>query len=140
MKGVLMYVLSRFTWRAASFFIAFLLVSAGIVMCWAGLKEAGQIDLATPVVTGKIATGSLGLLVVFVGVFLALVTVIRRRERIEFSIRGRKVVFENVSYRKIEEVQRLLDRNSTITPVDESPAGPRPRTGSTPAHKGEAKS
>jgi TRAP-type C4-dicarboxylate transport system permease small subunit len=96
MNGVLMYVLSPFTWRAAYFFIAFLLVSAGIVMCWAGLKEAGQIDLATPVVTGKFATGSLGLLVVFGGVFLALVTVIRRRERIEFSIRGRKVVFENL--------------------------------------------
>lgn len=81
-------------------------------MCSAGLKEAGQIDLATPLATGKVTTGSLGLLVVFVGVFLALVTVIRRRERIEFSVRGNRVVFENASFRKIEEIRRLLDRDS----------------------------
>lgn len=57
-----------------------LLVVSGIVMSFVGVESRGVIDIKSAVISGKVETGSLGLLLIFLGVILLIVLVRTRRE------------------------------------------------------------
>lgn len=64
----------------AACFMGALLIISGVIMAFKGYTSTGTIDIKSALVSGKIKTGSLGLLFVFFGVILLLFALWRRRE------------------------------------------------------------
>jgi len=65
-------IISKLNVKSALLFLTFLLFSAGIYMCFLELQSTGTIDIKSTFVEGKITTGSVGLLVIFLGIPVAL--------------------------------------------------------------------
>lgn len=110
------HVLSRLNTRAASMLCAFVLIGGGIYMCFAGLSAAGSIDLKAVFVEGKIQTGSLGLLAMFLGVVIVLALNHHRYpylgEEIKLVINGNEIVGKHLSYRKMRELVQVAIASS----------------------------
>jgi len=98
--------------RSLSMTAALLMICSGIYMCIIGLSEKGVIDLKTAFIEGKIETGSLGLMVMFLGIVVILALLIRRHphqgEEINFIISDNTVSTKNLSYRKVEKILKVL--------------------------------
>jgi hypothetical protein len=102
--------------KSVSLLSALVLICSGIFMCLKRIQEHGSIDLKSSLVSGQIQAGSLGLMVIFLGVFIVLAVVLRsgvafskRGERIEIEFEGKKVICENISFRKVQEIRSILE-------------------------------
>ena len=101
--------------KSVSLGIALFLMGAGVYMCLSEIAHIGCIDIKSAVLSGKIQTGSLGLLVIFLGTAIVL-TVIkksgimqeRQGEKIELVIGDRRIICENLSFRKVQEIRELM--------------------------------
>jgi hypothetical protein len=103
--NLLSYILERFNTRAASMLCAFVLICAGIYMCLAGLSASGSINVKAAVLEGKIETGSLGLLAMFLGALIVLAMNIRYgNQEIKLSVNGNEITGRGLSYRQVREL------------------------------------
>lgn len=57
------------------------LTISGTIMAFKGITQTGTIDIKSALVSGKIETGSLGLLFAFLGVILLITAVAKKREK-----------------------------------------------------------
>ena len=77
-KGNLRYLIWRFDAKAAAFLLAFVLVTAGICMVYSGIRDEGYIDVKSALGEGKLKTGFVGVVVLFLGFMLALACIVAR--------------------------------------------------------------
>lgn len=82
--------------------ISLVLCVAGLLMCFSGLQANGSIDVKSAILEGKINTGSLGLLVIFISLPLAYFAkqVSLQEKHVEFYHRDLKVTAANMSERE----------------------------------------
>jgi hypothetical protein len=77
-------------------------------MCFEDLRVNGKIDLKTALVEGQIETGSLGLMVMFLGAIVILVLNYKSQpfkgQEIQISINGNQITGKGLSYRKLKEI------------------------------------
>ena len=85
-------------------------------MCIRGLAATGSIDLKSAVFEGKIETGSLGLLAMFLGVVIVLVMNLRspfKGQEVRLVVNGNKISAKGMSYRKLQELVRAASGNES---------------------------
>ena len=115
-KSLIGHVLDKLHTRSVSLIIALVMVISGIYMCTKGIVEKGSINLKSSVVEGTIETGSLGLLVMFLGVIIILAALRRvhphEGEEISVTIDGNEIKMKNLSKRKVDEVLGLIISSS----------------------------
>jgi len=70
-------ILSKINTNSASLFIAFVMSISGIYMCFQKLSHDGYIDIKSAVVSGRLETGSVGLLVIFISSIIV-ISVLRK--------------------------------------------------------------
>ncbi|MBN2715963.1 MAG: hypothetical protein JXX14_08905 [Deltaproteobacteria bacterium] len=114
-------VLAKINVRAFAALGGLILIIGGIFMCMSGLSATGVIDLRSAIVEGKIETGSIGLMSMFLGVILMMVLNIKWRrsagpEPIKISIEGDKIECEGFSHSKLAKVLETIDRGKNINP------------------------
>jgi hypothetical protein len=74
-------------------------------MCLAGLSASGSINVKAAVLEGKIETGSLGLLAMFLGALIVLAMNIRYgSQEIKLSVNGNEITGRGLSYRQMREL------------------------------------
>jgi len=61
-------IIDRFNLKSATIFFAFILTVAGILMIINDIKDKGIIDIKSAVLSGKLETGSVGLILIFLSV------------------------------------------------------------------------
>lgn len=116
-------LVARFNARAASVLCAFVMICSGIYMCMLGLSAAGSINVKAAVVEGKIETGSLGLLVIFLGVAIVLALNLAKPyagQEIRMMVDGKEVVGKGLSYRKMRELVRAVSSASKANRFESS--------------------
>lgn len=108
-------IIQKVNVKSVSLAIALFLLSAGVYMCLKGIAHEGFIDIKSAVLSGKIETGSLGLIVIFLGTAIVLAVIKKsgimqehKGERIEIEIGNRKIICENLSFRKVQEIRELM--------------------------------
>ena len=100
-------VMDKLNVASCSLLSAVAMIFAGIYLCISQINEAGAIRLDSLVFSGEIQSGSLGLMVMFLGVMVVLAGVLGRRpagpkhETIEIEVNGAKVVCTGLSFRKV---------------------------------------
>lgn len=111
--------------KSISLGIALFLMGAGVYMCLSELAHEGSIDIKSAVLSGKIQTGSLGLIVIFLGTAIVLAVIKRsgnmqknKGERIEIEVGDKKIICENLSFRKVQEIRELMKDASENTLTD----------------------
>ena len=100
-------LIDKINTRAISSLSAFILICSGIYMCFEGLSATGIIDLNTTLISGKIETGSLGLLAMLLGVVIILFINLRKPyegQKIKITVNGNEIIGEGLSYRKLREL------------------------------------
>jgi uncharacterized membrane protein YgaE (UPF0421/DUF939 family) len=93
---------------------SFVLICSGVYMCIRGLAATGSIGIKSAVFEGKIETGSLGLLAIFLGVVIVLVMNLRspfRGQEIRLVVNGNEISAKGISYRKLQELVRAASGN-----------------------------
>ena len=65
-------IFSKINVKSGLLLVSLFLFISGISMCYSGLESTGSIDIKTSYMEGKLDTGSLGLLVIFLGVTVSL--------------------------------------------------------------------
>lgn len=133
-------ILAKLNTRAASLLCAFVLICSGVYMCRAGLSANGSIDLSTTLLKGKIETGSLGLMALFLGVFIVVTLNLDRLrpkgryagEEIKLTINGKTVVGKGLSYNKMRELLRAAFAESPRDAQELAAEGDDAREGSSP--------
>jgi hypothetical protein len=117
------YFLSKLNTRAGSVLCAFVLICAGIYMCFSGLTATGSIDLKAALFEGQVKTGSLGILSMFLGVVIILTLNVTGTkpydgQEIKLIVNGSEIVGKGLSFRKLRELVRLA--NTKAMPVESS--------------------
>ncbi len=107
-KSALEPILAKIHTRSVSVLTAFLMVLSGIYMCIQGIKDKGLINIKSSIVEGTIETGSLGLLIMFLGVVIIIAALKRvhphEGEEIHLVVDGNEVKMKNLSKRKVDEI------------------------------------
>jgi hypothetical protein len=113
-------LISKCNTYALGMFCAIVLICGGLYMCMLDLTAHGSIDLKTTFVEGKIETGSLGLMAMFLGSVVSLVITIARSRAAPFhgqemriTIDGNEIVAKELSYRKMKELLELARHANT---------------------------
>jgi hypothetical protein len=108
MKSRIDIIIEKFNTRGLSMLSAMILIISGIYMCFHDLKATGKIDLKTTFVEGQIETGSLGLMAMFLGVFIILALNYRSQpfkgQEVELVVNGNQIKTKGLSYRKLKEL------------------------------------
>lgn len=99
---------------------AFILIISGIYLCTKNISQGGSINLKTTILEGNIETGSLGLLVIFLGAFIIIIISFTlspgaKREEIELTKGKNKIIGKNLSYRKIKDILKFFQEGSEPT-------------------------
>ena len=120
-------IISKINVKSVSIIISSVLIVSGIYMCFQQISHDGFIDIKSAVLSGKVQSGSLGLLVIFLGVAVILTVVKKsgikttpRVEKIELEMGNMKINCENISFRKVQELRELLkeaDRTQNQTTI-----------------------
>ena len=101
-------ILNKMNTRAFSMLAALIMILGGIYMCFEDLRVNGKIDLKTALVEGQIETGSLGLMVMFLGAIVILVLNYKSQpfkgQEVQISINGNQITGKGLSYRKLKEI------------------------------------
>lgn len=95
------------------------LVISGIIMVLYGITQTGEINIKSAIVSGKIESGSLGLLFSFLGVILILCSVLIRREK-KTAFRY-KTDNEEVDWSHWESGDPHVDLYDNVFPKEEIP-------------------
>ena len=103
-----------FTSRGAAFAMAFIMTGAGIGMISAGIYDRGIIDLAAPFVSGQVRSGSVGILLVAIAMFMVVVVIVAlksRAHRIDVKFEsGAQFVFNGpMTTRLYEQIFVVID-------------------------------
>ena len=117
-KGILRYILWRLDAKAATLLLALILAIAGIDMIYSGIRDEGYIDVKIVFGEGKLKTGFVGALVLFMAFFLALACVIARakakQERLELKRGKCSVTWEgdtvNLDHERVHSLIDALDQ------------------------------
>lgn len=96
-----------------------LLTICGIVMAFNGLSSSGSIDIKSSLLSGRIETGSLGLLFTFLGVFLLGVCVLVKRET--YTSFRRKTNNQEYNWSRWETGDPYVDLMIKIFPTEKTP-------------------
>lgn len=116
MKSRIDTIIEKFNTRGLSMLSAIILIISGIYMCFHDLKATGKIDLKTTFVEGQIETGSLGLMAMFLGVFIILVLNYRSQpfkgQEVELIVNGNQIKTKGLSYRKLKELVSATTNDS----------------------------
>lgn len=120
------YFMHKINVKSISLGIALFLMASGIYMCLSELMHEGSIDIKSAVLSGKIQTGSLGLMVIFLGTAIVLAVIIKsgnihmnKGERIEIEVGDKKIICENLSFRKVQEIRELMKDTSENPHIDD---------------------
>ena len=88
-RGNLRYVLWRLDAKAVAMLLALILGIAGICMIYSGIQDQGYIDVKSALVEGKLKSGFVGVIVLFMSMILAIACVVARAmakpERLELK-------------------------------------------------------
>ena len=107
--------------RSVGVAIALLMIVCGIYMCVEGIREHGVIDLVIAFIEGHLETGSLGLLVMFLGVCIIALVLERVHphtgEEISIKIDGVEICVKNLANGRMAD---LLDLISAASKAKES--------------------
>ena len=108
-------VIDKINVKSVSLGITFLLLGAGVYMCLRGIAHDGFIDIKSVALTGRLQTGSLGLIVIFLGVAIVLAVIKKsgifsekKGEKIEIEVGEKRIICENLSFRKVQEIRELI--------------------------------
>ena len=80
-------VVDRTGTKSIALLISAILAVAGVVMIGFGLRNDGSIDLKAAVVEGRLKTGSIGVLIIFMSTFIVLLCVLMRSRQSTLEIR-----------------------------------------------------
>ena len=97
--GSVEYILSRVNVRAGAMFFAIVLAIAGICMVYDGIRGAGSIDFKTVFGEGKLKSGHVGILVLFIGSIICFVclTVPKEQNTLEITKSGQSLKWAGTS-------------------------------------------
>ena len=117
-------LLEKLNVRSGSLALAGLMVVGGIAMALMGLRDDGQVDLRTPFLTGQLKTGSLGVLVMFLGFSVTLCVIFRewwgdknRRQRIEVHFgQDQTLVWDGIPMYEVKAMAELIQQASSKRP------------------------
>ena len=106
-------IFDRFNAKSVSYFIAFVLAVTGIYMAITGIYGEGEVNITTALLSGKIKTGSLGLIFTFLGVIIVLILALRSNKKYKICIKKNdlEITWEGKSRssgRVTELVQRII--------------------------------
>lgn len=93
-----------------------ILIIGGLVLCLKDLRVNGSINIKTALVEGQIETGSLGLMIIFLGVFVLIIVNLKKtiipfdNQVVELTINGNKIKTKGLSYRKLKEISAMVHR------------------------------
>lgn len=105
--------------NSASLLIALVLSVSGISMCLRDLSRDGYIDIKSSILSGRLQTGSVGIIVIFFSTIIVMSvvrkgikqTIGKKNEKIEIKVGESVITCENISYRKIQELKSFLERS-----------------------------
>ena len=82
-------------------------------MCIKQFESTGSIDIKTVFITGKISSGSLGLLVIFLSIIVAIAAqrLTSVDKKVELSHGNLKIVVSNLVEREWERIAKFIDEH-----------------------------
>jgi hypothetical protein len=101
------HLFAKLNVRAFSVLCALILICAGAYMCFKDLSATGTIDIKAAFMQGKIETGSLGIMAMFLGVLIVLALNLNKPykgQEIRIVINGHEITGKGLSYRKMREL------------------------------------
>jgi hypothetical protein len=123
------YLLEKLNTRAFSMLCAIILICSGAYMCFIDLNVKGVIDIKSTIVEGKIETGSLGLMAMFLGVIIVLSLNLNKPykgQEIKIVTNGHEVTGTGLSYRKMRELVAIIGERKEIVDTDKASKTPVP--------------
>lgn len=100
-------LLVKLNTRAVSMLCALVLICSGVYMCISDITSTGSINIKAAFVEGRIESGSLGLMAMFLGVLVVLAVNLHKPfkdQEIKLTLNGNEVVGKGLSFRKMKEI------------------------------------
>lgn len=101
--------------KALSGVSAAMLMGAGVYMCIKGLNSNGAIDIKSTIIQGRIDTGSLGLMVIFLATAIFIVINLNKPfkgEQVKIIMNGNEIEASGLSYRKLKEMVAFFSKEA----------------------------
>ena len=93
-------------------------------MCFQDLTSTGTIDIKATFVQGKVETGSLGIMAMFLGVLIVLALNLNKPykgQKIKIVINGHEITGKGLSYRKMRELIAAVTEKDPENREEKSP-------------------
>ena len=116
MKDRFTQVLAKLNLTSAALLVSLAMMGCGTLMCLSGIRDEGSINLKASFLEGNLQTGSLGLVVIFVGAFLAMFSLARARpacfEAEVLPDGTRKLKIKHATDQQMKVINELLECRS----------------------------
>jgi hypothetical protein len=133
-------LLKKINSRAVAMLIAVILAVSGIVMIFNQITDQGMIDIKSPVLSGKLTSGFVGMFLIFFSVLISAITLktsICTNQEVTIKNGKNEISYKNIPFDKVLEFNELIKGMNGISENDDSGVKNKPNqhmdfTGKTP--------